>query len=157
MARAHPRHQLAARLIQSGIYLVDTGPLVALLDRGEPAHERVRAAWEPLRGRFVTTAAVITESMHFLCEAPGGPASLADGLAKGHVSIVDTFQLGAVQQAAALMDRYADVPMDFADATLVILAERLNAARILTLDERGFRTFRFGRNRPFRLAIQDGD
>jgi len=141
----------------SGVYLVDTGPLVALLDRSDPAHESVRTAWEPLRGKFITTAAVITESLHFLRDAPGGPDRIAAGVAQGHLSIADTFQPADLHRAAALMDRYADTPMDFADATLVILAERFGSARILTLDVRGFRTFRFSRNKPFQLTIQDGD
>lgn len=46
--------------------------------------------------------------------------------------------------------------MDFADATLSLLAERLATPSILTLDERGFRTFRFAGKRHFRLVLQDG-
>lgn len=46
--------------------------------------------------------------------------------------------------------------MDFADATLVLLAERLGTRGILTLDERGFRTFRFAGKKHFRLVLQDG-
>lgn len=53
------------------------------------------------------------------------------------------------------MEAYRDTPMDFGDATLVVLAERLNCPDILTLNERDFRTFRYGRNRRFRLVLQD--
>ena len=58
-------------------------------------------------------------------------------------------------RATELMARYANVVMDFADATLVVLAENLNTPNILTLDERGFRKFRYRRNKLFRLLLQD--
>ena len=53
------------------------------------------------------------------------------------------------------MARYVNVFMIFADGSLVVLAENLNTPNILTLDERGFRTFRFRRNKLFRLLLQD--
>lgn len=53
-------------------YVVDTGPLVAWFDRKDPAHQMVRWAWTPLLGRFVTTGAVITETLHFLQPIAGG-------------------------------------------------------------------------------------
>ena len=59
------------------LYLVDTGPLVALFDRKDPAHELVRAGWTPLVGRFATTGAVITETLHFLQPIAGGAEALA--------------------------------------------------------------------------------
>jgi predicted nucleic acid-binding protein len=71
--------------------------------------------------------------------------------------LLDSFQPAGLRAAAALMHRYADTPMDFADATLVVLAGDLGVHRVLTLDERGFRTYRHGRNQPFRLILQDGD
>jgi hypothetical protein len=54
------------------------------------------------------------------------------------------------------MEKYSDTPMDFADATLVGLAQELEIDRVLTLDERGFRAYRHGRNRHFRLVLQEG-
>ncbi|MFZ4777380.1 MAG: hypothetical protein ACOYM3_18585 [Terrimicrobiaceae bacterium] len=53
------------------------------------------------------------------------------------------------------MARYTDTPMDFADATLVLTAGAWGCGDILTLDERGFRTFRFNRSKPFRLLLQE--
>lgn len=57
--------------------------------------------------------------------------------------------------AAEFMARYTDTPMDFADATLVLTAGAWVCGDILTLDERGFRTFRFNRSKPFRLLLQE--
>jgi uncharacterized protein len=51
------------------------------------------------------------------------------------------------------MNKYADVPMDFPDATLVWIAESSGTDRILTLDRRGFSSFRFGNNRRFKLLL----
>lgn len=141
--------------MKASFYLVDTGALVALLDRNDPAHERVREAWLPLIGRFHTTGAVVTEAMHFLRPVTGGAGALAGLLAKGPIHIEDTFTPARLEAAVALMSRYADTPMDFAEATLVLLAERLDTPTILTLDERGFRTFRFAGRRHFQLVLQD--
>jgi uncharacterized protein len=137
------------------VILVDTGPLVAYLDRGDPAHEFVRARWEPIAGRFVSTAAVFTEAMHFLRPVQNGAEALVDLFREGSLLLEDVFQLPMLDRATNLMARYPNVFMDFADATLVVLAENLNTPNILTLDERGFRTFRYRRNKLFRLLLQD--
>jgi predicted nucleic acid-binding protein len=135
--------------------LVDTGPLVAYLDRGDPAHNFVRTKWGVMSGRFVTTGAVVTEAIHFLSPLQNGPQKLLEFLRDGTVLLQNTFRMALLDRAGALMEQYADVPMDFADATLVVLAEEVQTARIVTLDERGFRAFRYGRNKPFRLLLQD--
>ena len=137
------------------VILVDTGPLVAYLDRSDPAHEFVRFRWEPIAGRFVTTAAVFTEAMQFLRPVQNGAETLVDLFREGSLMLEDVFQLPMLGRATNLMARYPNVSMDFADATLVVLAENLNTPNILTLDERGFRTFRFRRNKLFRLLLQD--
>lgn len=138
------------------LYLVDTGALIALFDRKDPAHHLIRHGWAPLIGRFITTGAVITEALHFLQPIPGGAEALASFLRQGLVVIDDAFEQSRIDAAVGLMARYRDIPMDFADATLVLLAERLSTPNILTLDERGFRTFRFSGKRSFRLVLQDG-
>jgi predicted nucleic acid-binding protein len=137
------------------VILVDTGPLVAYLDRGDPSHEFVRFGWEPIAGRFVTTAAVFTEAMHFLRPVQNGAETLVDLFREGSLMLEDVFQLPMLGRATKLMARYPNVSMDFADASLVMLAEDLSTPNILTLDERGFRTFRYRRNKLFRLLLQD--
>jgi uncharacterized protein len=134
--------------------LLDTGPLVALLDRSEQDHNRVQSCIARLRGsRLVTTGAVITEAFYFLSDVRDGPANLAAFLDASATDVRDAFSAEALASAVALMNKYADVPMDFPDATLVWIAESSGTDRILTLDRRGFSSFRFGNNRRFKLLL----
>jgi predicted nucleic acid-binding protein len=134
--------------------LFDTGPLVALLDRSEPDHDQVQSVMAGLRGwRLVTTGAVITEAFYFLSDVQNGPASLASFLDASATDVRDAFSTEALATAVRLMNKYSDIPMDFPDATLVWIAESSGADRILTLDRRGFSSFRFGRNRRFKLLL----
>lgn len=134
-------------------WLLDTGPLVAWLDAADEWHERVAAALAPFRGRLSTTGVVIAETMHFLGPAPGGPASLGEFLRTSRTAVFDFCQPDSVAAAAGLMSKYADTPMEFADATLVLLADALEVRDVLTLDFRGFTVFRDGRGRPFRSVL----
>lgn len=143
-----------AELALMNVCLLDTGPLVALLDRSEPEHDHVRRFMADLGGaRLVTTGAVITEAFYFLSDVRDGPASLASFLDASAIEVRDAFSAEALAAAVRLMNKYADVPMDFPDATLVWIAETSGTDAILTLDRRGFASFRFGRNRRFRLLL----
>lgn len=138
--------------------LLDTAPLVAFLDKADPYHAQVRESLPGLsKGRaMVTTAAVITEMMFFLQRIPHGPKQAAVLLESAHIRILNVFTTPHLKACAQLMTQYADTPMDFADASLVLLAASLDTSDILTLDERGFRTYRFLHKRPFHLLLQDG-
>ena len=136
------------------ICLLDTGPLVALLDRSEPDHDQVQNRMARLaESRLVTTGAVVTEAFYFLSDVRNGPGSLATFLHVSGTEVRDAFSAEALAAAVRLMSKYADVPMDFPDATLVWTAEMSGADTILTLDRRGFSSFRFRRNRRFRLLL----
>ncbi len=138
------------------ICLLDTGPLVALLDRSEPDHDQVQNRMARLAGsRLVTTGAVITEVFYFLSDVQDGPASLVSFLDASGTEVSDAFSAEALTAAVRLMGKYADVPMDFPDATLVCIAESLGTDRILTLDRRGFSSFRIGKNRRFKLLLDE--
>jgi uncharacterized protein len=134
-------------------WLVDTGPLVAYLDAGDPAHGDVAAALDDFTGEIATTSAVVTEAMYFLSAAPEGPTLLADFAVASRLVVRDYSQPATLQQIAGLMRKYADTPMDFADATLVFLATDLDTLDILTLDRRGFATYRTARRKAFRLVV----
>lgn len=136
------------------ICLLDTGPLVALLDRSEPDHDLVQRFTARLRGsRLVTTGAVITEAFYFLSDVQNGPASLVSFLDASATEVRDAFNAESLAAAVRLMTKYADTPMDFPDATLVWIAETSGTDGILTLDRRGFSSFRFGKNRRFKLLL----
>ncbi|MBI4477842.1 MAG: PIN domain-containing protein [Acidobacteria bacterium] len=133
-------------------WIIDTGPLVAYLDVGDPFHESVSSTLDGFTGRLHTTSAVITEAMHFLAEA-SGPELLVDFLISSGTEIFEMMRPAHLQAAVALMKKYADTPMDFADATLVLLAGELSLTEILTLDRRGFRVYRTSRGKSFRLVL----
>jgi hypothetical protein len=130
--------------------LLDTGAFVALIDRDEKFHSACVAALERWTGPVVTTEAVLTETLYLV-----GPDWRAQKVCMEFI-LRGVFQLvpasgKSLQRVAALMARYRNVPMDFADATLVALAEELETDKIFTLDRRGFATYRLNRNKAFQI------
>ena len=134
-------------------WLLDTGPLIAALNRRDPQHRRCATALAAHAGDLLTTGAVVTEAMHFLGGVPNGAETLAGFLADAPVGIRDCFGTAELQTAARLMQKYSDIPMDFADATLVLLAEETGCSQVLTLDERGFRAYRHHGKSRFTLVL----
>jgi predicted nucleic acid-binding protein len=138
-------------------WVVDTGPLVAYVDADDPAHADVTACWDGFSGRLATTSAVITEAMHFVSSASReGPRTLAELVAASEMDVFDLSAPPELHEAVALMEKYADTPMDFADATLVLLIEALDARDVLTLDRRGFAAYRTRKGRAMRLVLDTG-
>lgn len=132
-------------------WLLDTGPLVALLSKSDAAHSSCRAAFESIRGRLITSEAVLTEAMHLLGrQREGARACFEFFLRSGAILVPLT--LARLTLCRELMKRYADTPMDFADATLVALADELGMGNVLTLDRRGFATYRWKRTSRFTIA-----
>ena len=134
-------------------WLMDTGPFVAYLNRTDPMHEPVVERFDEFAGQLVTTSAVITEVMYFLSDAPDGPLSFAEMLVASEIHVAESAQPPRVLAAARLMAKYADTPMDFADATLVLLADELGVVDVATLDTRGFSTYRTAKGKAFRLVL----
>jgi predicted nucleic acid-binding protein len=122
--------------------VVDSGFLIGLFDQQDPLHGRCRAFLKDYRGRFLTTEAVLTEALALLsisqqlrCLAWLGDAARA-GLLQ-----VDREPLD-YRSVEKLARKYADQPMDFADASVVILAMRTGVHEILTADRRDFAVYR---------------
>ena len=135
------------------VWLLDTGPLVAYLNTRDPDHERVADTLDAFTGRLITTSAVVTESMYFLAQVRRGPALLAELVADSELQIVDFSGAEDLADAARRMEKYADLPMDYPDATLVLLAERLEIFDVLTLDRRGFKVYRSSQGKRFALVL----
>lgn len=129
--------------------LTDAGPLVAIIDRGEADHARCVAALETLQGPMVTTWPAFTEAMYLLGAAAGwsGQEPLWRMVKRGHLQIAEMTPR-MLERMAVLMEKYRDLPMDLADASLVALAEAQGDDRIFTLDHH-FRIYRLPRRKGF--------
>lgn len=142
-----------AELAPVKVWLLDRGPLVAYLDATDPDHAEVGAVMDGFSGRAITTSAVITEAMYFVGGTRGGPRALAELVDRGEITVYDVCQPAHLREATRRMEQYSNTPMDFADATLVLLAEVFEVLEILTLDRRGFSTYRTGEGSAFRLVL----
>jgi uncharacterized protein len=137
------------------VILVDTGPLVALFEPKDDAHESMVACLAGIGGRLLTTLPVLTEAFHLLEPGSRGAAALSDFI-DGRGLDVWFLDAAELRRALELMRRYADHPMDLADASLVAAAERHRTTKILTLDRGDFTTYRarIGRTyRAFHLVV----
>ena len=116
--------------------LTDAGPLIALIDADEPDHAACLEALERLALPLVTTWPTFTEAMYLIAKAGGaqGQRALWRLVGTATAEIAD-LSASAVKRSERLMDQYAELPMDLADATLVALAEELPPRRIFTLDD----------------------
>jgi len=115
--------------------LTDAGPLIALIDAGEPDHERCKALLAHIQLPLLTTWPAFTEAMYLLGRAGGwhGQEALWRLVLRDDL-VVANASAESNRRASQLMEHYADRPMDLADATLVALAEERKITRIFTLD-----------------------
>jgi predicted nucleic acid-binding protein len=130
------------------VTLTDAGPLVALIDADEADHETCVLSLQTLTLPLLTTWPTFTEAMYLLGRAGGsaGQQALWKLVLSRRLDVVELSR-GAVERSSVLMAKYADRPMDLADATLVALAEERSERRIFTLDD-DFRIYRIhGRTR----------
>jgi uncharacterized protein len=130
--------------------LIDTGAILALLDRDDRWHRACAAAFAAIALPLVTSAAVLAELFHLLGDDRREVEAAWKFLRSGAVTvspIVDS----DMPELDSLMARYHDRPMDFADATLVHLAHRESLSTILTIDHDDFETYRIGSKRRFRI------
>ena len=131
--------------------LLDTGVVVALLDRSEKHHAQCVAAIEEMDFPLVTCEAVIAESCYLLRRLPGAAETILENVSRGVFHV--PFQLSqSAAPVATIMRKYRDQPADFADACLIHLADELSTGEILTLD-RDFIQYRWRRTRRFDLLI----
>ena len=127
--------------------LIDTGAILALVDSDDEWHEACVETYNHNRLPWLTTEAVLTEAFYLVRRNLRDDRAVWTLLRSGAIrmSVISNQELPELQ---ALMARYADRPMDFADATLVHLAARERLSVILTIDHDDFETYRLpGRKR----------
>lgn len=129
--------------------LLDTGPLVALFRRNDTHHLRAVAWFKAHRGALLTTQAVVTEAWHLVSES----ARLS--MVRYAMAACEIREFDAAGQARILttLQRYADLPMDYADATLLVLAELEKAASVATLDVSDFSVYRLANGKALSLVF----
>lgn len=133
--------------------VVDTGPLVALLDRRERRHSWAVRQLQTLPLPWITCEAVLTESWHLLRTRPDIQDRVLECVADGVLTVPFSLpgELGAIR---ALRGRFRDVPMSLADACLVRLSELFPHTTVLTLDS-DFHVYRRNGNEPIPLTYPE--
>ena len=133
-----------------GSIVVDAGPLIALFRKRDRHHARVKRFLSTNRSRLVSTLPVITEVCHFL--NGDGKIALLTWIGRGGISLqpIGTENL---HEITALIERYADRQMDFADATLLWLAELVNTLDVMTIDRKDFLVYRSRSGKAFNLVL----
>jgi predicted nucleic acid-binding protein len=131
--------------------LLDTGVIVALLDRSEKFHQGCSEAVRSLEAPLVTCEAVIAESCYLLRNLPGAPEAVIENVVAGIFQVPFQLSREAVGVKQVLR-KYRDRRIDLADACLIRLADEFGTADILTLDK-DFEIYRWGKNKPFRILL----
>lgn len=131
--------------------LIDTGALVALIDRDDEWHDRCVTAFADLRLPLATTSAVLAEFFH-LVGSRSRDLDRAWNLLRSGAFVVLPIADEDTPELERLMKRYRDRPMDYADATLVRLAQRESLRTIFTIDHDDFETYRIRGKQRFRVV-----
>jgi hypothetical protein len=121
--------------------LVDAGPLVALIDRGDEHHEACVEALRVIKDPLMTVWPAVTQAMYLLGPSWPAQAALWEMVESEAVALLP-LDADDVPRMAELMRKYKDLPMDLADAALVRMAERERIRQVFTLDQRDFRVYR---------------
>ncbi len=123
--------------------VADTGALYALIDASDSWHERVVAWWKTNSTPIVIPVTVLPE-LTWLLQTRIGPdaeAAFVRAVVDGEF-VVEQLESADLARASAILERYADLPLGFVDATIVAVAERLETREVLTTDRRHFNVVR---------------
>ena len=132
--------------------IVDAGPLIGWFDANDAYHALVRNHLENYSGELLSTWPVLGEVCHLLPERM--VAGFVRWVGRGGVTVVDV-PVSALPGIADRIDKYSDLPMDLADATLIWLAESQGLLDVLTTDRRDFGIYRTVRGQALRNLLFD--
>ena len=132
--------------------LIDSGPLIALFDSSDKYHSASIEFIKTNKSELITTLASITETLHLLDFNRNAQVDFL-GWANAGAIVIESITLDDLSRIRDLTIKYADLPMDFADACLVFLSEKLNINKIATID-RDFDVYRLNGKEPFTTLIK---
>jgi len=130
--------------------IIDTGPLVALFDGSDRYHRICLELLKDVKGPLLTVWPVVTETFYLLDFSWKAQDNFWEFLQRGGIVVVDQ-QGKALERCRLLMKKYKDLPMDLADAALVVLAEARKEDTVFTLDHRDFSIYKPLHTKRFRL------
>ena len=132
------------------IAILDTGPWVALIDRSESRHAECVQWLKKFSGRLYSTEAVLTEVLYLLNFSTTAQCAALDFVLEAVVEIVPV-NTKSLKKVKSMMKKYADLPMDFADATIVCLAIDAGIPNIVTFDRKDFAIYKLPRKKNFTI------
>ena len=132
------------------IAILDTGPWVALIDRSETRHAECVQWLKNFSGRLYSTEAVLTEVLYILNFSITAQCAALDFVLQSVVEIVPS-STDSLKKTKNLMKKYADLPMDFADATIVCLAAETDMQNIVTFDRKDFAIYKLPKKKSFTI------
>jgi hypothetical protein len=132
------------------IAAIDTGPWVALIDRSETRHAECVQWLKNFSGKLYSTEAVLTEVLYLLNFSTTAQCAALDFVLESVVEIVPASTM-SLKKTKNLMKKYADLPMDFADATIVCLATETRMQNVVTFDRKDFTIYRLPKNQSFTI------
>ena len=127
--------------------ILDTGPWVALIDRSESKHDICVQWLKNYSGELYSTEAVLTEVLYLLNFSIKAQTAAIDFVLKSVVEIIPS-SFESLKKAKNLIKKYSDLPMDYADATIVCLAMDIGTHDIITFDQKDFNIYRV-KKKPF--------
>jgi predicted nucleic acid-binding protein len=130
------------------VVTMDTGPWVALIDRSEERHDECIEWLKDFKGNILSSEAVLTEVLYLLNFSSRAQSAAIDFVLKEAIILVPS-SLESLKRAKRLMEKYKDIPMDYADATLVSIAEDLSVTHVVTFDVKDFGIYRLPSKQPF--------
>jgi uncharacterized protein len=113
--------------------IIDAGPLIALFDKNDKYNKQVITFLSKYKGKLITTLAVLTEVSYFLNFNVQAQLDFYKWILLGGLDIY-TIEKKHLKRIIELTQKYDNVPMDLADATLVILSEELGIKEIVSID-----------------------
>ena len=132
--------------------LIDSGPLIALFDRDDSCHAASIEFLQNNHSELITTIASITETLHLLDFSRNAQVDFLNWVNAGALTI-EPITADDFQRIRELIVKYADLPMDFADACLVFLGDKLSIDQIATVD-RDFDVYRLKGKKPFTTFVK---
>lgn len=134
--------------------IADTGFWLALADDKDKYHQAANQAFQSYNEDLITTWSVMTETCYLLLVRKGVQAQIRF-IQNYQQDLFQVFELPKEKgsRLTRLMQQYADLPMDLADASLVVLAEHLGEGRIFSVDQRDFNTYRWSNTQPFQNLL----